>query len=219
MMSQFLKSCFGIFMVLACVLGTGLLIQLQAAEPKSYSRIQQLGWMSPLADGNFHGEKAVTRAELASALVKAFDIDKRKPFYEMPVPVGDVPETHWAYHDIQLMLANKVMTGYRDNLFYPNQVVDRAEGYAIVAQAYGVFQYTDEMLAEIYAPYIDAHNIPDWAKLAVATAIEFHFVDGVKQSGDQQQLNPQAPMTRNDLAYALTQYINRAEAPHSPKGL
>ncbi len=131
-----------------------------AKADETYTKIKELGWMTPLADESYHWEKAVTRAELATVLVKAFDIDKRKPIYEIPVEVSDVSASHWAYNNIQLMLANNVMSGYRDNLFYPNQVVDRAEGYAIFAQAYGVFQYNDEMLAEVYAPYSDASKIP-----------------------------------------------------------
>src|SRR5919202_5722119 len=60
--------------------------------------------MSPYPDGSFRPEQILNRAELASILVKTFKLDKRLPQQQASIPLSDVPPSHWAYNDIQLVL-------------------------------------------------------------------------------------------------------------------
>jgi hypothetical protein len=160
--------------------------------------------MATYPDGNFHPEQLISRAELASILVKAFELDKRAPSQQAAIPVQDVPPSTPAYNDIQLVLKNKVMSGYRDGLFFPNQRVTRAEAFAILAQAYGVFQFPDATVQTILAKYPDATLVPNWAKKAIATAL---YV-GLVNTDSQGNIAPNNPMTRGDVAYALSKYLS-----------
>lgn len=180
------------------------------------SQVVAAGLMSNLADGQFHPELFVSRAELASILVRAFGLDKRASAKQAgTVEVDDVPSSHWAYKDIQTVLKTGIMRGYRGNMFFPNQRVTRAEAFAIFAQAYGVFQFPDNTVEEIVSRYPDAASIPAWARKSLATALNAGFVN----TDAQNNINPLQPMTRADMAYALSQYLassNRIANPQSP---
>ncbi|WP_427163052.1 S-layer homology domain-containing protein [Aliinostoc sp. HNIBRCY26] len=171
--------------------------------------------MTNSSDGNFYPERLISRAELATILVKAFELDKREAAQqEKSIPVADVPSSHWAYRDIQIVLKTDVMKGYRGNLFFPNQRVTRAEGLAIFAQAYGVFQFGDDSVNEILSPYPDAKSIPSWARRAIATVVTEGFIN----TDAQNNISPLRPMNRGDIAYVLSKYLQRQQKqPETPE--
>jgi hypothetical protein len=216
----------GTWTLFTCVQTSPLITQAQATEPSSISnydyieKVLKAKLMDNLPDGQFYPEKLISRAELASILVKAFYLDKReiaKP--EKAIIVPDVPKYHWAYQDIQTVLKTDIMKGYRGNMFFPNQKVTRAEGLAIFAQAYGVFQFPDQTINEILTPYPDAAIIPNWARKAIATVITEGFIN----TDTQGNIQPLQPMTRGDMAYLLSKYLQRqkpqAETPVVPTSL
>lgn len=168
------------------------------------------GWMNAYPDGNFRSNVLLSRAELASILVKAFRLDQRQPLQSAPIQLQDVSPTHWAYKDIQTVLRTKVMAGYREGQFYPEQKVTRAEAFSIIAQAYGVFQFPDATINEILAAYPDAAEIPTWARKSLATALHEGFVN----LQPDQKIAPLAPMTRGDTAYALSVYLRGQYSPN-----
>jgi hypothetical protein len=174
--------------------------------------------MNNFPDGKFYAERLINRAELASILVKAFYLDKRLINQEQKsIFIPDVPISHPAYQDIQIVLKTDIMKGYRGNMFFPNQRVSRAEGLAIFAQAYGVFQFPDDTVNEILSSHPDAKSIPDWAKKAIATVVAEEFIN----MDTQGNIYPLRPMTRGDLAYVLSKYLQRKNpesvTPELPK--
>lgn len=167
------------------------------------------GWMNTYPDGNFREDAVLSRAELASILVKAFQLNQRQPMQAELIQLQDVPKSHWAYNDIQTVLRNGIMSGYREGRFFPEQRVTRAEAFSIIAQAYGVFQFPEETIQEVLAPYPDAAEIPTWARKSMATALYEGFVN----LQTDRQIAPLAPMTRGDVAHALGVYLRRQHTP------
>jgi hypothetical protein len=167
------------------------------------------------ADGKFNAQRFITRAELASILVKSFRLEKREASRgDNLILVQDVPTNHPAYKNIQIVLKNDIMRGYRGNMFFPNQRVTRAEALAIFAQAYGVFQFPDDTVNEILASHPDAGTIPTWAKKAIATVLTEGFVN----TDNQGNISPLQPMTRGDMAYVLSKYLQRQQVqPETPE--
>ncbi|MBW4633391.1 MAG: S-layer homology domain-containing protein [Iphinoe sp. HA4291-MV1] len=174
--------------------------------------------MSNYPDGQFYPERLLSRAELASIMVKAFQLDKRQAVTKENIKVPDVSPSNPAFNDIQIVLKTEIMKGYRGNLFFPNQRVTRAEALAIFAQAYGVFQFPDETVNNILSQYPDAASIPAWAKKAIATAATEEFIN----TDAQGNLSPSQPITRGDMAYVLSKYLQRQqpqpETPQVPGG-
>ena len=170
--------------------------------------------MTNYSDGNFYTERLISRAELASIMVKAFRLDKRQAISKENLVVPDVAPSNPAFNDIQIVLKTDIMKGYRGNMFFPNQKVTRAEALAIFAQAYGVFQFPDDTVNEILASHPDAQTIPDWAKKAIATVISEGFVN----TDAQGNIAPLQPMTRGDMAYVLSKYLQRQQPqPETPQ--
>ncbi|MDJ0677567.1 MAG: S-layer homology domain-containing protein [Calothrix sp. MO_167.B42] len=196
----------------------------ETSEPKkseynnqSFDPIQKVvsaNLMSKYPDGKFYPERFMSRAELASIMVKTFLLDKQKNASQEDINVTDVPSSHWAFKDIQTVLKTGVMKGYRGDLFFPNQKVTRAEALAIFAQSYGVFQFPEATVDEILAKFPDQKSIPKWARKAVATAVTGGFVNQ-KTDG---KLAPLKPMTRGDMAYVLGRYLQRQQRhPYTPE--
>jgi hypothetical protein len=180
----------------------------QKPAPASLDPVEAVvtaGLMTKFPDGNFHAEKLLSRAELAVILVKAFQLDERVTAETLAVEAQDVPSSHWAYPAIQTVLKTGTMRGYRGGAFYPNQKITRAEALAIFAQAYGVFQFPEQTVESILGKYSDAGEVPSWAKKAMATALYEGFVN----SQTEGRIYPSALMTRGDLAYTLSQYLER----------
>lgn len=181
----------------------------QGNVEEAIANVRQKGLMNAYPDGQFHQERCLSRAELASILVKTFKLNTRQVQRPLTVELKDVPDTLWAADDINTVVRQGVMTGYKPNYFYPNQPVSRAEAYAIFAQAYGVQQLDDSTVNITLAQYPDADQIPTWGKKAMATSLKNGFVDAPPQS----KLRPLQPMTRGDIALALNQYLIRLGQP------
>lgn len=175
-------------------------------------RVVSAGLMNKDASGNFNADGLVSRADLAMILVKTFGLERRKTAQKPDRELPDVPRSYWAYSAIQIALKTGTMSGYRDGMFFPNQRVSRAEALAIFAQAYGVFQFPDPSISEVLAKYPDAGEIPSWARKSLATALYEGFVNVDIATN---KINPLKPMTRGDIAYALSKYLERQVRPSS----
>ncbi|WAL59803.1 S-layer homology domain-containing protein [Thermocoleostomius sinensis] len=186
---------------------TGLFTIAQVqSPPEAANRAVEVGLTTDF-DGKVRHEETISRAELAHILVKTFELHERSPQPQPIATIHDVPPSHWAYDDIQLVLRHGIMTGYREGQFYPEQRVTRAEAFAIFAQAHGVFQFSDQAIDRVLAPYPDAKKIPYWARKPMATAVHEGFVNLKTYN----RLDPLSPMTREDLAYAITLYLARQQ--------
>jgi hypothetical protein len=183
------------------------------AKERAIQQVIQAQLMTNFPDGEFYPERLISRAELAEILVKTFHLEKRLATKQADVIVADVPRNHRAYQDIQIVLKTDIMRGYRGNMFFPNQRITRAEALAIFAQAYGVFQFPEDTVQEILTPHPDAGSIPNWARKAIATVISEGFIN----TDSQGNINPLRPMTRGDMAYILSKYLQRQqEQPDTP---
>jgi hypothetical protein len=176
------------------------------ADPAAdVSKVESAGLMGTYADGKFHAEKTVTRAQLASVLVRTFKLNNR-PVKESDVVLKDVPESYWAAKDIETAVSRGLMEGYHNNgYFYPEQQVTRGEAFAIFAQAYGVQQLDVNSVESVLSQYPDAPQIPAWARKAMATSLKNGFVDAEPRG----RIRPQQPMTRGDMAFSLSRYLDR----------
>ncbi|MEK0184853.1 MAG: S-layer homology domain-containing protein [Oscillatoriales cyanobacterium] len=208
---KIVKKLVSVFFAIALLQGIPTAVQAQLMiDP--IERVVTAGLMTKDARGNFNAEGFVSRAELATILVKTFGLEHRKISQKADRDLPDVPKSYWAYSAIQIVLKTGTMTGYRDGMFFPNQRVTRAEALAIFAQAYGVFQFPDVNVSEILANYPDAAEIPNWARKSLATALYEGFVN--IELGTN-KINPLKPMTRGDIAYALSKYLEKQLRPGS----
>jgi hypothetical protein len=79
-------------------------------------------------DGMFKPERNVSRAEVAAALTRALGLGWSDTAPSYP----DVPATHWAAGDIQVMKDEGIMIGDVSGTFRPDAFITRAETAALV---------------------------------------------------------------------------------------
>lgn len=194
-----------------------LTLMLAGVPAVSYVRplinpVQQVvdaGLMSASDDGNFRAEATLSRAELATILVKTFKLNARSQGSSELVVVADVPPTHWAYHDIQTVVRTGLMTTFPGDRFLPDQPVTRAEGFAAIAQSSDPGHQSRPFMSDSLTPYPDAEEIPPWAKASVAIALS----KGLVNLSPDNHINPQDLMTRGDTARALSVYLSQTQKP------
>ncbi|MGH0431489.1 S-layer homology domain-containing protein [Bacillus hominis] len=75
-------------------------------------------------NGNFRPKDALTRAEVAQILAKAYEFKVKEKH-----TFTDIPENHWAKDSISALQSNKAIVGTGNGLFEPEKLVTR-EQYA-----------------------------------------------------------------------------------------
>ncbi|MGD0152914.1 MAG: S-layer homology domain-containing protein [Thermacetogeniaceae bacterium] len=86
------------------------------------------GYLQGYADGTFHPEQGVSRAEAAALLEKAFSPQGSATV----VNYTDVSSSYWAAGAINHLASAGVVSGYPDGTFHPERIVSRAEAAALL---------------------------------------------------------------------------------------
>lgn len=95
--------------------------------------LAEAGGINGYKDGAFQPNKTITRAEMASLIVKAYDL---KADESATTPFTDVPTNSWYAGAVKALYANKVTTGKGSvNTFAPNDSVTRGEMAVFVQRA------------------------------------------------------------------------------------
>jgi S-layer homology domain/Glucodextranase, domain B len=158
---------------------------------KPIDNLATAGLIEGYPNGTFQPERALSRAELATLLVKSKGI-------ELPAVSGkvfkDVPSTHWASRYIKGALDMALVTGYPDKTFKPNNRISRQEGVVVMAR---FSQVTMEgTLHESPYPDLTAKN---WASPYIAAAKTSGFLDYI---GDK-DFEPKKELTRAEACEIL----------------
>jgi competence protein ComEC len=88
----------------------------------SIGAVSEAHIMGGYEDGSFKANDPISRAELATLLVRAYELSGKDT-----LTFTDVKSSHWAYGAIQILVKNDITGGYPDNTFRPNNNVTRAE--------------------------------------------------------------------------------------------
>lgn len=103
----------------------------------------QLGILQGDSYGDLRLENEITRAEFSTLISKLLGMDTattgiRTPFF------SDVPETHWAVADIGVLTAMRIVNGYDDGNFYPDETITVEQAIKILVCALG-YEYVADM--------------------------------------------------------------------------
>ncbi|ASF40755.1 hypothetical protein CEH05_16970 [Halobacillus halophilus] len=91
--------------------------------------LAEAGILSGYEDGTFHPNSTLTRAEMATLVVRAYDLTG-----ESASSFPDVKAGSWAASYIDTLTANDVITGFPDGTYRPNQAIKRSEFAVIMAK-------------------------------------------------------------------------------------
>ena len=150
-------------------------------------------------DGTFQPEKAITRAEFAVIVSRAFELTAKRSSQ----PFSDVPDEHWAQAVIDRVYRAAWLSGYTDGTFGPSQLMPRVQ--VLVALASGLELVPIHAANEVVkAALTDAATVPQYAIPGVAAAIEHRLVVNVPH---RDRLRPLDSATRAEAAAFLYQAL------------
>jgi len=159
------------------------------------------GIISGLPDGTFRPNQAMSRAEFAAVLQKAFQKPTKRPY----VPFVDVPGKHWAAPAIQKAFETGFISGYPGNRFRPDASIARME--VLISLVTGL-EINSDVIADIKGIfpelYQDVAQIPSYAIEKVAAATDAGFVVNFP---NLKQLKPLEVATRADVAAFIYQAL------------
>ena len=147
-------------------------------------------------DRYFKPNKSVSRAEMASMVVKGYNLEGQNLTSEGNFP--DVPRSHWAYESINKGVGADMLKGYANGLFGPNGSITRTEALTILSK--GINCPMDECKAnEILSKFSDGNQVPAWARECVAKAIE----NGALKDEASSKIRPNQKATRAEISSML----------------
>ena len=91
---------------------------------KAIEAVSEAGIIRGFEGNEFKPEGAVTRAQVASIFVRAFELNGLS---SERVPFDDVSDSHWARSDIQTLVSHGVISGYPDGTYKPERHVSEKE--------------------------------------------------------------------------------------------
>ncbi len=156
-------------------------------------------------DGSFRPNQAVTRAEFAALIQKAFPNQNRV----RQLSAGgfrDVPAGYWAASAIQYAYETGFVAGYPGNVFSPNQQIPKVQAIVALTNGLGLTASGTGTSTDLSTYYTDATAIPEYAVNSVTIATQSNIVVNYP---DVKQLNPQQPLSRAEAAALLYQALAR----------
>lgn len=154
------------------------------------ANIKQLlaaGAIKGYPDGSFKPGNTITRAEFASVLVKAFQLEAKsgKLF-------SDTVQ-HWAKESISTANAAGIVNGYSNNTFGPDDSITREQMAVMISKAAKLAAAKNSLV------FADSISISDWAKAAVASCHENSIISGYLDN----TFKPQGKATRAEAATVI----------------
>ena len=154
------------------------------------------GYMAGLGDNLFGTRMFVTRAMVAQILYAT----EGKPAAKAS-QFTDVPAGQWYSNAIGWAAANKIVSGYGNGKFGPNDSISREQLAAILYQytKFKGFKYTT---SGDLSKFKDANEISSWAKEPMQWAVANALLSGVGYD----LISPQGAATRGQVATILLAY-------------
>lgn len=158
-----------------------------------------------VTDTSFQPERDITRAEFAALVVRALGLNTSAS----TASFNDVSSSDWFSGVVGAAVAAKIIDGYEDNTFRPNQSITREELAAMVVRALSYAgakpEVSSDRQAELLAKFQDANQIV-WGQQEMAEAIESGIVDGMTDS----TIAPASEATRAQSATMLKRLLTKA---------
>lgn len=161
--------------------------------------LAQRRFIKGFPDGTFRPNDPMTRAEFATQLSRLFVLS---PPVAPSTAYSDVDPSHWAIRHIQAAIDMGFLTGYPDQTFRPEANVTRLQ--VVLALANGLNLKSSSSPDRVLQDYLDADQVPLWAKTALMTALEANLVVNYP---NPQRLEPNREASRAEVMAMLRQTL------------
>jgi hypothetical protein len=154
----------------------------------------------------FEPERDITRAEFAAILVKGLGL-RLNPYQS--APFSDVAQKDWYAQVVQTAYDFKLIAGYEDGTFRPEEKITRQEAMSIIAKAMQITGLKNKLngTVDMLAGYQDLTDIASWAYEAVADCVAGGLVSG----RSLESIAPGADITRAEVAAIVQRLLKKSE--------
>ncbi len=157
------------------------------------------------SDGLIRPNDPMTRAEMATIMVRAFGATKEADMSSFT----DVKESDWFYSSMAKAVEMGAFTG-SDGMLNPQNNISRQETFAVLARMFSLNydKKLNEILErsissdEVLAQFSDGHTVAEWAKDLVAAVIASGYV-----AGSDGQIKPNDNITRAEFAAVMDRLV------------
>ncbi|MEL6160593.1 MAG: S-layer homology domain-containing protein [Cyanobacteria bacterium J06627_32] len=169
--------------------------------------------ISGYPNGTFRPNAVVSRAEYAALMMRAFsDLEAKRP----AVAFEDVLPEYWARGAIDWATSRELFSGDESGRFLPQRSISRVQAIVVLVAALSADQMSEavsgteaqtvaqQLTARINETFIDAGEIPQYARDAVGIAIAQNLLETLPEP---RKLEPRRAMTRGDVAALLCQAL------------
>ncbi|MGP0584463.1 S-layer homology domain-containing protein [Paenibacillus timonensis] len=177
----------------------------------SYAKdaIQELvnaGILNGKGDGKFDPSGKIERQDFAIILAKALGLE----LDQVPASTTftDVPTSHYAFNYVEAAAKAGLINGYGNGIFGTGQSLSRQDMAVIFVRALGV----DATGKGAELNFSDAGQIADYAKDAVAAAVELGLIAGAGNG----QFNPTGTAERQAVALVASNFLKKSEEIKKP---
>ncbi|RIX48676.1 S-layer homology domain-containing protein, partial [Paenibacillus nanensis] len=158
-------------------------------------------------NGMFSPEQDITRAEFAAIIVRALGLRLEKGDSSFK----DVKLTDWYSRAVQTAYEYRLINGFEDGTFRPNDKLTREQAMQIIASAMNLTGLNDRILEQsleaMLHSYSDSEDVASWAETSMAKSIQAGVVTG--KNGNK--LAPKAYITRAEVAAIVDRLLEKSE--------
>jgi hypothetical protein len=157
-------------------------------------------------NGMFSPDRDITRAEFAAIIVRALGLKPDKG----ATPFSDVKAADWFNSAINTAYAYRLISGFEDGTFRPNDKITREQAMVMIAKAMTITNLKAKLPVQstndILRSYTDASEVSAWAQSSMADSVQSGIVSG--RSGTL--LAPKDYITRAEVAVIVQRLLQKS---------
>ncbi|KGE20770.1 discoidin domain-containing protein [Paenibacillus wynnii] len=169
---------------------------------KAIDRWTEAGIFKGDAEGSFHPEQSLTRAQLAAMLNRLFGFTKSDP-----TMMTDVAEGSWYAADLRKAVAAGYMQGFPDSSMHPNDLVTRQDAAVMLTR---IFQLGAVSGSDAASSFTDSSSTAAYAREAISVMASNAYFSGYADGS----LRPAKVLSRAEMAVMLDKMIGLYVSEH-----
>ncbi len=158
-------------------------------------------------DGSFRPAAPIRRSEVVTILHRAAG----SPEAATPAGFADVPSGCFYEKALDWAAENRIVLGYSDGLFHPDEPVTRAQLAALIRR----FARAEEGDPAVLDRFPDRADVPRWAQADLAWAVQTGLIQG-SRSGGTDYLLPTGRATRAQFVTIIQRYLTTPAKEETP---
>ena len=159
-----------------------------------------------IGNGLFAPDRDITRAEFAAIIVQALGLKPENGASYF----SDVKETDWYNGAIRTAYSYRLVTGFEDGTFRPNDKITREQAMVILSKAMTITNLKAGLpvqpLDAVLHPYQDATEASGWAISSIADCLQAGIVTG-RSTG----IAPKDNITRAEVAAMVERLLKKSD--------